>query len=118
MSTEWQVDADPELLERAHFTDDGLIPCITQDVSSKAVLMMAWMDREALRRTLVEGRVTYYSRSRQQYWRKGDSSGNTQIAQQIRLDCDGDVLLTEVKQTGPACHTGSATCFDAEHRDD
>lgn len=118
MSTEWQVDADPALLERAHFTDDGLIPCITQDTATKAVLMMAWMDREALRRTLVEGRVTYYSRSRQQYWRKGESSGNTQIAQQIRLDCDGDVLLAEVKQTGPACHTGAATCFDAEHTDD
>jgi phosphoribosyl-AMP cyclohydrolase len=118
MSTEWQVDADPALLERAHFADDGLIPCITQDTSTKAVLMMAWMDREALRRTLVEGRVTYYSRSRQQYWRKGDSSGNTQIAQQIRLDCDGDVLLTEVKQTGPACHTGATTCFDAERTDD
>ena len=118
MSTQWVVEADAAILERAHFSHDGLIPCITQDVSTRTVLMMAWMDREALERTLVAGRVTYFSRSRQEYWRKGDTSGNTQIAQRMRLDCDGDVVLAEVEQVGPACHTGAATCFDAEHEHD
>lgn len=115
MSAQWVVEADAAILERAQFTHEGLIPCIAQDCSTRAVLMMAWMDKEALTRTLMEGRVTYFSRSRQEYWRKGDTSGNTQIARRIRLDCDSDVVLAEVEQVGPACHTGSATCFDAEH---
>ena len=118
MSAQWVVEADPDILERAQFAHQGLIPCIAQDSSAGAVLMMAWMDREALSRTLLEGRVTYFSRSRQEYWRKGDTSGNTQIARRMRLDCDGDVVLAEVEQVGPACHTGSATCFDAEHNHD
>jgi len=117
MSTSWVVEADPAILERATFTSEGLIPCIAQDVSSRAVLMMAWMDVEALTRTLVEGRVTYFSRSRGDYWRKGDTSGNIQVARRIRLDCDGDVLLAEVEQSGPACHTGSDTCFDGGQPD-
>ena len=117
MSTSWVVDADPAILERATFTSEGLIPCIAQDVSSRTVLMMAWMDVEALTRTLAEGRVTYFSRSRGEYWRKGDTSGNIQVARRIRLDCDGDVLLAEVEQTGPACHTGSDTCFDVGNPD-
>jgi phosphoribosyl-AMP cyclohydrolase len=115
MTEEWVVDAAPSLVSDAHFNADGLIPCIAQDVSTKDVLMMAWMDREALLRTLREGRMTYYSRSRSEYWRKGDTSGHIQVARHLRLDCDGDVLLAEVEQTGPACHTGAATCFDADH---
>jgi phosphoribosyl-AMP cyclohydrolase len=117
MSTSWVVEADPAILERASFSADGLIPCIAQDISSRAVLMMAWMDAEALSRTLAEGRMTYFSRSRGEYWRKGDTSGNIQVARRIRLDCDGDVLLADVEQTGPACHTGSDTCFEADHSD-
>lgn len=112
MSNSWAVEADPTILERAQFGDTGLIPCIAQDVTTKAVLMMAWMDLEALTRTLQEGRVTYFSRSRGEYWRKGDTSGHIQVARRIRLDCDGDVLLAEVDQSGPACHTGAPTCFD------
>jgi phosphoribosyl-AMP cyclohydrolase len=115
MSESWVVEASPTLVQDARFTSDGLIPCIAQDVESREVLMMAWMDKEALTRTLREGRMTYYSRSRQEYWRKGDTSGNTQVARRLRLDCDGDVLLADVEQTGPACHTGAATCFEAEH---
>jgi len=97
------------------FNDQGLVPVIVQDHSTKDVLMMAWMDAEAIRRTVGEGRVTYYSRSRQEYWRKGDTSGNVQFARSLRIDCDGDTLLLEVDQTGPACHTGSRSCFGGEH---
>jgi phosphoribosyl-AMP cyclohydrolase len=118
MSTAWAVEAHPQILDHAKFSHEGLIPCIAQDATTRDVLMFAWMDREALSRTLREGRVTYFSRSRQEYWRKGDTSGNTQIARRIRLDCDGDVLLAEVEQVGPACHTGAPTCFDAEHQHD
>ena len=117
MNTSWVVEADPNILERAQFTAEGLIPCIAQDVATREVLMMAWMDSEALARTLVEGRVTYFSRSRREYWRKGDTSGNIQVARRIRVDCDGDVLLADVVQSGPACHTGADTCFDAENTD-
>ena len=74
--------------------------------------MLAWMDAEAIRRTIEEGRVTYFSRSRGEYWRKGDTSGNVQWAKKLIVDCDGDTLLLEVEQTGPACHTGAATCFE------
>ena len=118
MSTAWAVEAHPKILDHAKFSDEGLIPCIAQDATTRDVLMLAWMDREALSRTLREGRVTYFSRSRQEYWRKGDTSGNTQIARRVRLDCDGDVLLAEVEQVGPACHTGAPTCFDAGHQHD
>lgn len=111
---QWQVRAEPTILERAHFNSDGLIPVIAQDAESLAVLMLAWMDKTALQRTLEEGRVTYYSRSRKEYWRKGDHSGNTQLALEARLDCDADVVLLQVHQHGPACHTGTTTCFDAE----
>lgn len=94
------------------FNDAGLVPAIVQDASSDAVLMLAWMNREALERTVAEGRVSYFSRSRQELWRKGDTSGNVQWATSISLDCDGDALLVRVEQTGPACHTGAPTCFD------
>ena len=90
---------------------DGLIPAVVQDVRDNAVLMLGYMDEEALRRTLTEGRVTYWSRSRQEYWRKGDTSGNIQVPVEVSLDCDDDTLLVRVEQTGPACHTGSRTCF-------
>jgi phosphoribosyl-AMP cyclohydrolase len=118
MSGRWCVDAHPSLVERAQFNEEGLIPCIAQDASSQKVLMVAWMDKEALTRTLMEGRVTYFSRSRREYWRKGDTSGNTQVALSVRLDCDGDVLLAQVEQAGPACHTGAHTCFDSDDPDD
>ena len=94
------------------FGADGLIPVIAQDAGTREVLMLAWMDAEALRRTMTTGRATYYSRSRQEYWVKGETSGHTQSVREIRTDCDGDTLLLLVDQTGPACHTGTASCFD------
>lgn len=97
------------------YNDKGLVPVIVQERATKSVLMMAWMDHEAIRRTIAEGRVTYFSRSRGEYWRKGDTSGNVQYALSLKIDCDGDTLLLEVEQTGPACHTGSQTCFEADH---
>lgn len=93
---------------------DGLIPAVVQSAETEEVLMLGYMNEEALRRTLTEGRVTYWSRSRQEFWRKGDSSGNIQIPVSVSLDCDADTLLVRVKQTGPACHTGSRTCFFTE----
>lgn len=92
---------------------DGLLPAVIQDASSREVLMVGYMDPEALRRTREERRVTFWSRSRQEYWRKGDTSGNVQYVRRVRIDCDGDCVLVEVEQIGPACHTGAATCFEA-----
>ena len=89
----------------------GLIPVIAQDASSAEVLMMAWMNTEAVARTLESGRVTYWSRSRQSFWVKGESSGNVQELVEMRVDCDRDCLLVMVDQTGPACHTGRRSCF-------
>jgi phosphoribosyl-AMP cyclohydrolase len=99
-------------LDQVRFNDSGLVPVIAQDASTREVLMLAWMDGEAIRRTVNEGRVTYFSRSRQEYWRKGDTSGHVQWAKTLKVDCDGDTLLVLVDQNGPACHTGAATCFD------
>jgi phosphoribosyl-AMP cyclohydrolase len=90
----------------------GLLPAIVQDASSQQVLMLAWMDSEALRRTLATRRATYWSRSRRTYWVKGETSGHVQHVRSVRLDCDGDTVLLTVDQHGPACHTGAATCFD------
>lgn len=101
-----------DIPDGVNFNDAGLVPAIVQDATSEAVLMLAWMNRDALERTLSEGRVSYFSRSRQELWRKGDTSGNVQWAQSVALDCDGDTLLIRVEQTGPACHTGAATCFE------
>jgi len=98
-------------LDALKFDDRGLLPAVVQDVRSGEVLMVAWMDREALERTLAEGRMVYWSRSRQELWRKGDTSGHTQHWEELRVDCDGDVLLARVHQEGPACHTGERTCF-------
>ena len=108
------------IAERLTLTPDGLIPAIIQSASDGAVLMLGWMDEEALARTLVSGRVTFWSRSRQEYWRKGDTSGHVQWIKEIRLDCDGDTLLFTVDQVGAACHTGDRTCFEADllHRVD
>lgn len=90
---------------------DGLVAAVIQDDATGDVLMVGYMDDEALRRTATEGRVTFWSRSRQEYWRKGDTSGNVQVPRSIAIDCDGDALLIRVDQTGPACHTGERTCF-------
>ena len=90
-----------------------LKPAIVQDSASGRVLMLAWMDEEALHRTLTTGRGTYWSRSRGEYWVKGDTSGHVQHVVDVRLDCDGDTVLVKVDQVGAACHTGDRTCFDA-----
>lgn len=94
------------------FDDSGLIPAIIQDVATKDVLMLGYMNAEALRRTLSEGRVTFWSRSRQEYWRKGDTSGHAQLVRDVRHDCDADTVLIIVEQLGSACHTGARSCFD------
>lgn len=100
-----------ELLEAVHFDAYGLVPAIVQDVQSGQVLMMAWMNAESLRRTLASGETVFWSRSRQEYWHKGASSGNTQTVVELRVDCDGDTLLLLVHPAGPACHTGEMSCF-------
>ena len=92
------------------FNSDGLIPVVAQDVSGE-VLMLAWMNDEAIRRTVVSRQMTYWSRSRQQYWVKGETSGHTQRLLALTIDCDRDALLAIVEQTGPACHTGARSCF-------
>jgi phosphoribosyl-AMP cyclohydrolase len=102
------------VLTRAVFGADGLLPAIIQQHDTHEVLMLGYMDAEALRRTLTEGRVTFWSRSRQEYWRKGDTSGNRQYVRGAALDCDGDTLLVQVEQLGPACHTGAHACFDVD----
>ena len=100
-----------------NYDDRGLIPAIAQDANSGQVLMMAWMNEEAVRATLETMQVTYWSRSRQELWRKGATSGNTQALVEFRIDCDRDCLLLEVVQEGPACHTGARTCFFTEVKD-
>jgi len=97
---------------RLRFNDQGLIPAVIQQHDSGEVLMLGWMDAEALSRTLSTGRTTFWSRSRQEYWVKGETSGNRQWVKEVRVDCDGDTLLVKVDQEGPACHTGTRTCFD------
>jgi phosphoribosyl-AMP cyclohydrolase len=91
---------------------DGLIPAVIQQHDSGQVLMVGYMDREAVRRTLTSGRVWFWSRSRQEYWRKGDTSGHIQLVKSVAADCDGDALLVRVDQIGAACHTGARTCFE------
>ena len=103
----------PAIAARLKRDEHGLFAVIAQQHDTGEVLMLAWMDDEALRRTLTSGRVTYWSRSRQEYWTKGDTSGNVQILKSAALDCDGDVVLLKVDQAGGACHTGDRTCFDA-----
>jgi phosphoribosyl-AMP cyclohydrolase len=103
-----------EVLSRARFAADGLLPAIVQEQGSKDVLMLGYVDAEALTRTLTEGRVTFWSRSRREYWRKGDTSGHIQLVRGAALDCDGDTVLLTVEQVGPACHTGAHACFDVD----
>ncbi len=100
-----------EVVESLPFNADGLLPAIAQQYDNGEVLMMAWMNREALDETLKTGRVCYFSRSRQKLWRKGESSGQVQMLKDMRLDCDGDTILLIVDQTGPACHSGRRSCF-------
>ena len=99
---------DPKSLT---YNEAGLIPAIAQDAESGEILMMAWMNAEAVRRTLQTGRVTYWSRSRQAFWIKGESSGHVQSLVDLRVDCDRDCILVTVNQTGPACHTNRRSCF-------
>jgi phosphoribosyl-AMP cyclohydrolase len=107
------VSLDPDLAARLKRDAAGLICAVVQQHDTREVLMVGWMDDEALRRTLTTGRATYWSRSRQEHWRKGDKSGHIQLVRAAALDCDGDALLLSVDQVGPACHTGARTCFDA-----
>jgi len=103
------------MLDEAKFDDKGLVLAIAQDAESGEVLMAAWMNREALGRTLDTGIMTYWSRSRGTLWVKGETSGHTQRVVEARIDCDGDVLLFKVRQEGGACHTGYRTCFYRKH---
>lgn len=108
------TELDPAIAERLKRDGAGLVPAVVQDATSRAVLMLGWMDDEALHRTLTTGRSTFWSRSRGEYWVKGETSGHTQTVREVRLDCDGDTLLIVVDQVGGACHTGATTCFDAD----
>lgn len=108
---------DPEIAERLKRDDAGLVAAVVQDATDERVLMVGWMDDEALHRTLTTGRVTFWSRSRQEYWRKGDTSGHVQWVRSVALDCDGDTLLVRVDQVGAACHRGTDTCFDGGELD-
>jgi phosphoribosyl-AMP cyclohydrolase len=104
MSTDW--------LDEVQWTADGLVPAIAQDRQDGTILMVAWMNREALSLTASEGRAVYWSRSRRKLWRKGEESGNVQRVSEIRLDCDNDVIMLQVEQLGGiACHTGRRSCF-------
>jgi phosphoribosyl-AMP cyclohydrolase len=105
---------DPAIAGRLRRTTDGLVAAVVRQHDTGEVLMVAWMDDEALHRTLTTGRATYWSRSRQEHWVKGATSGHHQYVRSVALDCDGDALLVGVEQVGPACHTGSRSCFYTE----
>jgi phosphoribosyl-AMP cyclohydrolase len=107
---------DPDIAARLKRDANGLFVAVAQQHDTHEVLMVAWMDDEALHRTLTTGRATYWSRSRQEYWVKGDTSGHPQWVKSVSLDCDGDVVLVQVDQVGAACHTNERTCFDAGGR--
>ena len=98
-------------LDKLKYTAEGLIPAIAQQYDTQEVLMMAWMNRSSIEETLQTGRVCYWSRSRNNYWRKGEQSGQMQVLKELRFDCDADTILLLVDQTGPACHTGRRSCF-------
>ena len=108
---------DPGIAERLKRDAAGLFVAVAQQHDTGEVLMVAWMDDEALHRTLTTGRCTYWSRSRQEYWVKGETSGHQQWVKSVALDCDGDTVLVKVDQVGAACHTGDRTCFDAGRLD-
>lgn len=105
---------DPVTLK---FDAAGLVPCIAQDAATGEILMMAWMSEASIRRTLETGRMVYWSRSRQDFWAKGESSGHVQTLVELRVDCDRDCLLAQVEQVGPACHTNRKSCFYTAIRD-
>lgn len=105
------IDRAPVALDDLKFDDRGLVTVVAQDADNGQVLMVAWANREALERTVAEGRMVYWSRSRQELWRKGDTSGHVQRWTELRVDCDGDVLLAQIRQEGAACHTGERSCF-------
>ncbi len=104
---------DPGIADRLKRDAQGLVCAVVQQHDTREVLMVGWMDDAALEQTLTTGRVVFWSRSRQELWRKGDTSGNIQRVKSVALDCDGDALLVTVDQTGPACHTGTRSCFEA-----
>lgn len=99
------------VLDKLKFNADGLIPAIIQEQSTGRVLMMAWMNREAIGKTMEQGKTVFWSRSRQKYWVKGETSGHVQVVKDIAFDCDGDTILIQVEQTGAACHEGYKSCF-------
>lgn len=101
-----------EIAQRLKHDDKGLVAAVIQQYDSGRVLMVGYMNDETLHRTLTQGRVTFWSRSRQEYWRKGDTSGHAQYVKKVEIDCDGDALLIQVDQVGAACHTGEYSCFD------
>jgi phosphoribosyl-AMP cyclohydrolase len=105
---------DPTIAARLKRDGNGLMAAIAQQYDTGEVLMLGWMDDEALHRTLTTGRCTYWSRSRQEYWVKGETSGHLQYVKSVALDCDADAILVKVDQVGAACHTGDRTCFDAD----
>ncbi|MGW5050181.1 phosphoribosyl-AMP cyclohydrolase [Actinokineospora sp. NPDC004072] len=107
-------ELDPAVAARLKRNADGLVCAVAQQRGTGEVLMVAWMDDEALHRTLTTRRATYFSRSRGRLWEKGETSGHTQQVHEVRLDCDGDTVLLVVDQAGPACHTGDRTCFDGD----
>lgn len=110
MNTHW--------LDEIKWTEDGLVPAIAQDAETGRVLMFAWMNRESLQLTVEKNEAVYYSRSRKKLWHKGEESGHTQKIKSLRLDCDGDVIILQIEQTGGiACHTGRESCFYREYRD-
>ena len=108
------TDAAKDILARAQFNSDGLIPAVVQDTRTREVLTVAYMNAEALRLTLEKGETHFYSRSRQALWHKGETSGNFQKVHRVELDCDSDTVLVEVEPLGPACHTGTYSCFDVQ----
>lgn len=114
-SLEGENDGQPlvlnDVLEQLVYNDQGLMPVITQDVESKEVLMLAWMSHDSIKQTLITGKMTYWSRSRQELWVKGATSGHHQSLTSMSFDCDGDAILCLVNQTGSACHTGRENCF-------
>jgi phosphoribosyl-AMP cyclohydrolase / phosphoribosyl-ATP pyrophosphohydrolase len=108
------MSPNKDILNEAKFNSDGLIPAIVQDVRTREVLMVAYMNRESLRMSIEQGETVFYSRSRKELWHKGATSGNTQKIRRMSLDCDSDTILLEVDPMGPACHTGSYSCFGVE----
>lgn len=103
------------VVDSVRFSEQGLVPAIIQDAESHAVLMLGYMNADSLAQTIETGRVVFWSRSRQELWRKGDTSGHIQLVRSLSLDCDRDTVLIAVEQVGPACHNGTRTCFDAGH---